>query len=174
MESPLGDPSWGLRTQGPTPLSPPQEEREHEEAARGAAEADGPTPGFSTSEELTLSTAKEPYRALRRTGSHRQLTEGAGGNLGPGVGLWFREAAPQLSPALLIRRPHIKRFVRSISLCLLCLTRNSRSTSAGTVQSPPSAPRTRQTIPDNWRRIRYLGSPACPSFAPASLFPFLT
>ena len=57
------------------------------------------------------------------------------------LGLWFREAAPQLSPAPLIRRPHIKRFVRSISLCLSSLKRNSHSTAAGTVQSPPSAPR---------------------------------
>ena len=98
MESPLGDPSWGLRTQGPTPLSPPQEEREHEEAAGGAAEADGPTPGFSTSEELTLSTEKEPYRAPRRKGSHRQLTERGGGNRGPGVGAVVQGSSPSALP----------------------------------------------------------------------------
>lgn len=144
MESPLEAPSWsGGFYPGHHSHSPPQEERENEEAARGAAKADGPAPGFGTSEELTLSTEREPYRALKEEGPAGSSQENGEGDSWPKCrGCGSGKQPLSSPPAPLIRRPHIKRFVRGISLCLSSLKRSSHSTSAGTVQSPPSAPRT--------------------------------
>lgn len=192
MESPLGAPGWpgGCIPRAPLSCPPthpdlPQEEREEEAAATGA-KADGPAPGLSTSEGRTLSAEKEPYRALKEDRvlqvlGHSQ-EKGEGGMVAQVLGLWFREHSPgaplsEQTP----RRPHIKRFVCSTSLCLSCLKSNSHSASvsfqskrAYTPVPPPSIPRTLQTIPGNWRRTSYLGPLPWPCFPPSSLLPSLT
>ncbi|XP_032345521.1 solute carrier family 22 member 6 isoform X1 [Camelus ferus] len=88
-----------------------QEEREEEAAATRAAEADGPAPGLNTREERTLSTEKEPYKALKEVRTLQVLDhshEKGEGEYGPNAGAVVQgsTASGVPPPEQMPRKPH--------------------------------------------------------------------